>query len=523
MDPQRQEILTDLILEWEDRLRKGEEVPAAELAREYPELVEELSRRIEAMKATAWLENPLSAGPVPIGNPPDEASARRTLATRYRLDELIALGGFAEVWRAYDTELQRSVAIKIPKAGQGESAENFMAEARRVARLRHSAIVPVHDVGREEDQCFIVSEFMDGGSLATRLARTPVTAAQAVEWISRIADALEYAHLNGVIHRDVKPANILINHHDEALLADFGIAHSANKSGTFNPSLGTLQYMSPEQLEGRPVTPVSDVFSLAVVLYEALTGEMPYSSLDPNVVRREITTGWKKSLPPTLPPKLVPVLTKAMNRNPQQRHNSAAHFATDLRRAWNNAKPRFRWFPWAVGALAVGAVAIVTATARSPRQSMAGAAPKTLGLTDVREDLQSITKSVDQLADAIVADHDREKATRKGLAIAKILEAKKLFDAGNYQVAIVPVREALALEPGTAQFHHYLAACYFNMKEYDTALHFFEQASRLEPGNSTHHLHRGYCLTHLGRDDEAAEEFRQAETLVGPAVADPRK
>lgn len=411
MEAQRREIIADLLLQWEEQYQRGQDVPASELAREYPEVVEELARRIKAMKATTWLASPLTASPSPDSDPPHEASARRTLANRYRLDELIALGGFAEVWRAYDKELQRSVAVKIPKAGQGEYAESFMAEARRVARLRHSAIVPVFDVGREDDQCFIVSDFMDGGSLATRLAKAPVTPGQAVEWIARIADALEYAHLNGVIHRDVKPANILINHHDEALLGDFGIAQSANKTGRFDPSLGTLFYMSPEQLEGRPITPASDVFGLAVVLYEALSREMPYSSSDPNVIRREITTGWKKPWPPSIPQQLVPVLNKAMNRNPQQRHNSAAHFGADLKRAWNSA-PRRRWLPWAaiaVGLGVVGALTMLALRSSTPRDRKVGEARADILPADLRKDLGQTATAVRSMTERIVtqkADED---------------------------------------------------------------------------------------------------------------------
>lgn len=408
MDDQKREILSDLLLDWEDQFRQGQDIPAAELAREYPELVAELAERIVAMKATAWLENPLT-GSSPLSEPPHEESARRTLAGRYRLDELIALGGFAEVWRAYDKELQRAVAIKIPKAGRGQSSDDFMAEARRVARLRHSGIVPVHDVGREADQAFIVSEFMDGGSLASRLAKKAINTDTVVRWVAEIADALEYAHLNGVIHRDIKPANILLNHHDEALLGDFGIAQSANKTGRFDPSLGTLFYMSPEQLEGRPVTPASDIYGLAVVLYEALTGEMPYSSSEPNIVRREITTGRKKAWPTKLPKQLVPLVAKALSRNPQQRHTSAAHFATDLRRAWNGSSGRIRWLPWVASTLLVAfGLAGFFVWSRQQLDAEPINIPQPPVNNNIRNDLEGIRTSVNNLTKSIIAQHQQE-------------------------------------------------------------------------------------------------------------------
>lgn len=512
MGAQRREILADLLLKWEDQYQRGQDVPASELAREYPGLVEELAIRIKAMKATGWLASPLTAGPSHDADPPNESSARRTLAHRYRLDELIALGGFAEVWRAYDPELQRSVAVKIPKAARGESAESFMAEARRVARLRHPAIVPVFDVGRENDQCFIVSDFMDGGSLATRIALGPVNPSQVIDWITSVAEALEYAHVNGVIHRDCKPANILINHHGEALLADFGIAQSANKTGRFDPSLGTLFYMSPEHLEGRPITPVSDVFSLAVVLYEALSREMPYSSSDPNVIRHEISTGWKKPWPKSIPERLIPVLSKALSRNPQKRHNSAAHFGADLTQAWA-AKPR-RWLRWRLVLLMLPVlVGISLLWPRTPQSAAPAVLRAIPDMTDIQHGAHGLSERVQMLARPITDRHARETELRRGRAIAKALEARRHFDAGRWSEAAELARDALELDPSSACYHHQRAACLFNMQDYARALVSFTRATEIEPANPVFQLHRAYCLKHLKRDAEAAEAFALVEQL----------
>ena len=161
-------------------------------------------------------------------NPPTQLGGN-VLGGRYRLEELIATGGFSEVWRAFDTELLRIVALKLPKRSRLNSTASFIAEARRVARLKHPSIVPVHDVGTQDDRCYIVTEYVEGGSLAQRLSRHPPSTDQSIGWIKDIAHALEYAHVHGVIHRDIKPANILIDHHGRALLADFGIAQSALK------------------------------------------------------------------------------------------------------------------------------------------------------------------------------------------------------------------------------------------------------------------------------------------------------
>ncbi len=209
-------------------------------------------------------------------------NAPRTLAGRYRLDEKIAEGGFAEVWKGYDLELRRAVAVKVPKAGRLLSTERFMAEARRVAGLKHPGVVPVFDVGRDGESCFIVSEFVEGGSLADRIAKDRPRQQEAVRLVAEVAETLAYAHRQGFVHRDIKPGNILIDQHGRALLADFGIARSPDdgaESGAV--SFGTLAYMSPEQVEGQAVDHRADIYSLGVVLYELLTGQLPHQGTDP--------------------------------------------------------------------------------------------------------------------------------------------------------------------------------------------------------------------------------------------------
>jgi eukaryotic-like serine/threonine-protein kinase len=330
VDRDRKELLAELLLRWEELLERGQDTPASELAKDHPELIPQLERRIKALKEIAWLDKPLDDDPVGDDSPETPKASVRTLANRYRLDELVAEGGFAQVFRAYDTELQRTVAIKIPKPSKLGSKDDFLAEARRVARLKHDSIVPVHDVGVEGDTCFIVSEYVEGGSLADKLVSGRVPREQALRWVSEIADALEYAHLNGVIHRDIKPANILIDHHGRAKLADFGIAHSATKTGSFASSLGTLKYMSPEQLEGKPSDHRSDLYSLGVVLYEVLTGRIPYSSSEPNVLRKEIVLGKPSDWPTDFPKDIREICQKALSKSPHQRHASAAQFAAEL-------------------------------------------------------------------------------------------------------------------------------------------------------------------------------------------------
>ncbi|MGI9176816.1 MAG: serine/threonine-protein kinase [Pirellulales bacterium] len=375
MDPQSRETLADLLLAWEDAFRAGHDLSAAELAREQPALIEALERRIRVLKATFWIDHPQECSEGASEPPPPSG---RLLGSRYRLDERIAVGGFAEVWRAFDTELQRTVAVKIPKAARIAMKDAFLAEARRVARLRHPGIVSVHDVGTDGEECFIVSEFMDGGSLANPLARGPIDQPQTIRWLGQIADALDFAHREGVIHRDVKPANILLNHHGDAVLADFGIAQSATKSGEFAPSVGTLRYMAPEQFTGGSITAAGDIYSLGIVLHEALTGATPHSSDAAPAIRTEVTSNRDLRLASSLPPGLAAVCRRAIDRDPTRRHETAAAFASDLRSAAGPATPRGfgRRSALAVAAAILAVTAGLTLASRQPEPAPSPARPE---------------------------------------------------------------------------------------------------------------------------------------------------
>lgn len=355
MDSEGRRILADLLLDWEDRFVEGIDVPAAELARDHPELVGELARRIRALKATFWLDRPAPEQDLGVMPDHDGVDPPPPLVGRYRLDERIGAGGFAEVWRGFDLQLERLVAIKVPKSSVARGSEAFLTEARRVAALQHPNIVTVHDVGNDGDRWFIVSEFVPGGSLASRLARGPIPRGDAIRWVGQVADALDAAHQAGLVHRDVKPANILLTAAGDALLADFGIAGPQETSAEASAGIGTLRAMPPEQLAGRPLTPAADVYALGMVLHEMVAGGFPFRSATPNGIRGEIAAGIADRVAPTIPRRLAAVCRRALALDPGKRYQTAGGIAATLRRT---GPPTV---PWLVGGALIMAGIAVTA------------------------------------------------------------------------------------------------------------------------------------------------------------------
>ncbi len=469
------ELLAELLLQWEELWERGQDTPASELAKDQPQLVDELARRIKVLKTVAWLDKPLDDDPPGDDPPTGSPSSPKTLAGRYRLDELIAEGGFAQVFRAYDSELQRTVAIKVPKPGRLESTASFQAEARRAARLKHEGIVPVHDVGLEGDTCFIVTEYVEGGSLADRLVKGTPSREEAIRWVSETADALEYAHLNGVIHRDIKPANILIGANGRAKLADFGIAQSATKTGQFAPSLGTLRYMSPEQLEGKPADHRSDIYSLGVVLYESLTGRIPYSSSEPNVLRKEITQGNVSHWPDGITGDLKSICQKALSRSPHQRHASASQFAAELRRA-ADPQPRKHVWPWAVAGVA--ALALV--------------AGRYLGGT-----------------------HEEDPPV---VSIAEVMaEATTNLLGKRYEDAETRFNQVLKADPTNAQALKGRGNCRLNLKMFDEAVADLTKAAELAPDDPMTLRYRGLAYAELRDFPKAIADYTVVVRLIPEA------
>lgn len=268
--------------------------------------------------------------------------AESVLSDRYRLGEPLGRGGMADVVAGFDERLRRDVAVKLLRpelAARDDVRARFEAEARSAAKLVHPNVVAVFDSGEHEGTPFLIMERLSGETLADHIDGPSADP----EWVARVgADvlaALTAAHEAGVVHRDVKPGNVLFDAHGRAKVADFGIAKSLEDFDDVTATshvLGTPAYIAPERLEGATATAAADIYGLGVTLYEALTGQKPYTGATAMAVADEVRTGTPIPLDqarPGLPPALVAVVERAMSRDPAQRFGSAQEMAAAMEAA----------------------------------------------------------------------------------------------------------------------------------------------------------------------------------------------
>ena len=266
---------------------------------------------------------------------------------RFELQAVLGQGGFGRVYRAYDPQLDRLIALKVPtfSSQDGNKAQRFQSEAKAAAQLRHPNIVPTFESGKIGNQYFIASQFIDGKSLSEIIKSGSVDTRQAAQWVSRIAHALAYAHDMGIVHRDVKPHNVMLDARGEPQLMDFGLAKRINEDSgmtTEGALLGTPAYMAPEQARGdiAHIGPHSDQYAVGAILYELLTGRRAFEG-SPHSVIGEILSSEPKSprcINPQIPIDLEAITQKAMNKERKDRYVTCSEFAEDLER-WLAGEP----------------------------------------------------------------------------------------------------------------------------------------------------------------------------------------
>src|SRR5262245_6040007 len=261
------------------------------------------------------------------------------LGQRYRLDERIASGGMGDVWRGIDDVLGRTVAVKLLLSSLLDEpgfTERFRGEARTMATISHPGVVDVYDYGSDPTTgAYLVMEYIQGDALSRTLARVGrLTAGRTMALVAQAADALHAAHQAGVVHRDVKPGNLLVRPDGTLVLTDFGIARAAGAAQltAAGSVLGTASYISPEQAMGEQATPLSDIYSLGVVAYQCLSGYRPFEGDNPLEIAMRHVREQAPALPPDVPLPVRAIVERAMAKRPADRWPNASAFAQEARR-----------------------------------------------------------------------------------------------------------------------------------------------------------------------------------------------
>jgi Tol biopolymer transport system component len=371
---QQIESLYHLAREWEPRVRAERLAEAcgvdADLRCEVEELLAQDARPGEVLDRPVWNSA--------VSRVRQSGVRPGVMLGPYEIESPIGEGGMGEVWRAHDTKLNRTVAIKI-LAGELQDRQarlRFQREARTASSLNHPHILTVFDVGEFEGRQYLVTEFVDQGTLREWATSERRSWQQVVELLVGVADGLSAAHDAGILHRDIKPENILVAKNGYAKLADFGLAKRigvapSDPAESFQRTVtntgmiaGTVTYMSPEQASGKPVDARSDIFSFGVVLYEMLTGRAPFSGATLLEQLVTLVQQTPAALPDNVPPSLRLVVARALEKDPTKRYQAMRDLVVDLRRTLRDGPGIWaggRWAPIVAASVAVALVGVVAA------------------------------------------------------------------------------------------------------------------------------------------------------------------
>ena len=395
------------------------------------------------------------------------------LPPRYRNPERIARGGMGEIFRAEDADLKRIVAIKVLAdryANDEAIRARFTREALAAARLSNApSTVTIFDVGEHDDHPYIVMEYLPGGSLADRLGRDGAQPlGRSLDWLGQAAAALDAAHASGVVHRDVKPANLLLDNDDRVKVADFGVASavglvSLTEVGTV---VGTAGYLAPEQARGEKATPASDRYALAVVAFELLTGTRPFereSSTAEALAHVRAPIPPASSINPELPSQVDDALARGLAKEPEHRYASAADLVHALRDALDEAagrttvgglvpveQGRSRRWPAALIALAALLIAGVLAAvllARDPQEEAAQTIPRT-----VKETVTLPATTIVQTVTTEAAPTTTAETTAPSASPSELNnQGFELMRAGDFAGALPLLEQAVAGLSGSGE------------------------------------------------------------------------
>src|SRR5450432_1446505 len=268
---------------------------------------------------------------------------------QYELTAVLGKGGMATVYRAHQSSIDRDVAVKVIRSDLADTPDfikRFEREAKTIASLSHPHIVKVFDYGQHDDMVYLVMELLKGGNLADVIRATPLDTFKAMRLLDQIASALDYAHQSGIIHRDLKPQNVLLDNAQNAILTDFGIAKIMSETTSLTQqgaAMGTPSYMPPEQWQGKALDTRADVYSLGIMLFEMLTGKLPFTADTPYSMMHMHTDEPPPSIlvfRSDLPPAVEAVLRKTLAKEPKDRYASAGQVAEAFRAASAVEAPR---------------------------------------------------------------------------------------------------------------------------------------------------------------------------------------
>lgn len=338
---QDEEVLSDLLLCWEEGFEKGLSIPPEELCKDYPHLLAQVQKGIKALCASIWNEPVDSNNAEPISELFDFLALQSIIKDRFRIDLMLGTGGHGIVYKAWDLQLHRFVAIKSAKKFREipeQKKLELLEEARKIGNLKHIGILPLYDLIEINSNFLLISEFVEEGDLTNAINTKNLTLVQKITILHKIALALHHAHENGIIHRDLKSSNILLADDFQPKICDFGNAFDQNDIYP-ESKIGSIHYSSPEQILGSTPNISSDIWSFGIILFQLMTGKLPFNADSPEELFRQITHEAAPSIRltnPKTPKKLDLILHSCLQKDPIKRYSSAIALALDLESVLNS-------------------------------------------------------------------------------------------------------------------------------------------------------------------------------------------